>query len=237
MTELAAFDCAHDGVALRGYVARPAGEGPFPAVLVMHSALGIRHMTRDVARRLAGLGYLAVACDMYGAEADISAPDKAGAHYAALLATPDTLRARTALWFDAVAAREDVDAGRIAAIGYCFGGQCVLELARSGRDAKAVVSYHGLLTTHAPAEPGQIKGEVSVWCGARDPFGPPEQTVAFRAEMEAAGANWQITEWGKVQHGFTDPAGEGGMAGIAYDLIADKVSWAGTLALLGVVLA
>ncbi len=236
MSELLPIEIEQAGVNLRGYVARPAGEGPFPAVLVMHSALGIRHMTHDIARKLAALGYLAVAADMYGKDADISEPMKAGACYAALLQTPDLLRARTAAWFDAVAARGDVDASRIAAIGYCFGGQCVLELARSGRDVKAAVSFHGLLTTHAPAKPGDIKGEVAVWCGARDPFGPPEQTVAFRAEMEAAGANWQITEWGKVAHGFTDPKGEGGMPGIEYDLIADKVSWAGTVALLQTVL-
>ena len=236
MRELEPMTCEQDGVKLLGFAAIPDGPGPHPAVLVMHSALGIRHMTRDIARRLAELGYLAVATDMYGAEADISAPEKAGANYAALLQEPDRLRARTALWFDAVAARADVDASRIAAIGYCFGGQCTMELARSGRDVKAAVSFHGLLTTHAPAQPGDIKGEVAVWCGARDPFGPPEQTVAFRAEMEAAGANWQITEWGKVQHGFTDPKGEGGMPGIEYDLIADKVSWAGTLALLEVAL-
>lgn len=236
MTELAAFECEHDGVRLSGLVAVPAGAGPHPAVLVMHSALGIRHMTQDVITRLAGLGYLAVATDMYGKDADISTPEAAGAIYMAVLQNPERLRARTAVWFDAVAARSDVDGARVAAIGYCFGGKCVLELARSGRDVKAAVSYHGLLTTHAPAGPGAIKGEVVAWCGARDPFGPAEETRAFRAEMEAAGANWQITEWGKVAHGFTDPAAEGGMPGIEYNLIADKVSWAGTVALLEVVL-
>ncbi len=236
MGELLPIVTEHEGVTLRGYVARPAGEGPFPAVLVMHSALGIRHMTHDIAGKLAALGYLAVATDMYGKDADISEPMKAGAHYAALFQTPDVLRARTAHWFDVVAALSDAKPARVAAIGYCFGGKCVLELARSGCDVKAVVSFHGLLTTHAPAQPGDIKGEVAIWCGARDPFGPAEETQGFRAEMEAAGANWQITEWGKVAHGFTDPNAEGGMPGIEYDLIADKVSWAGTLALLEVVL-
>ena len=237
MAQVQPIFCKHEGTRLRGWVATPAGAGPFPAVMVMHSALGIRHMTQEIAARLADLGYLAVATDMYGEDADLSAPEQAGAHYGALLAAPDSLRARTALWFDTVVARSDVDAARIAAIGYCFGGKCVMELARSGRDLRAAVSYHGLLTTHAPAQPGQIKGEVVAWCGARDPFGPPEETAAFRAEMAAAGASWQITEWGKVAHGFTDPKAEGGMPGIEYDPIADKVSWAGTLALLEVVLA
>ncbi len=237
VAELEPMICVHDGVTLKGLVAVPQGAGPFPAVLVMHSALGLRHLVSQIADKLADLGYLAIATDMYGQDADISAPEAAGAHYAALLQKPEVLRARTAAWFDAAAARGDVDAARIAAIGYCFGGQCVLELARSGRDVKAAVSYHGLLTTYAPAEAGQIKGEVAVWCGACDPFGPPEQTVAFRAEMVAAGAHWQITEFGDVAHGFTDPAAEGGMPGIEYNLIADKVSWGGTLALLGIVLA
>jgi dienelactone hydrolase len=237
MSKLQPVSCEHEGVRLRGFAATPQGQGPFPAVLVMHSALGLHHMVQDVAQRLAGLGYLAVATDMYGEDADLSAPEKAGEHYMALLQAPERLRERTALWFDTVAARADVDAARVAAIGYCFGGKCVMELARSGRDVKAAVSYHGLLTTHAPAQPGQIKGEVVAWCGALDPFGPPEETVAFREEMVAAGANWQITEFGKVAHGFTDPKAEGGMPGIEYDAMADKTSWAGTEALLEIVLA
>jgi dienelactone hydrolase len=226
------IECTHGEVLLRGAVARPEGEGPFPAVLVMHSALGIRHMTQGIARNLAANGYVAVATDMYGADADISDPMKAGALYAAFLENGPLLRARCALWFDTVAQMPDVDANRVAAIGYCFGGQCVLELARSGRDLRAAVSFHGSLKTHAPAMPDEIKGEVAAWCGARDPFGPAEETVAFRAEMEAAGASWQITEWGKVAHGFTDPKAEGGMPGIEYDALADKVSWAGTVAIL-----
>jgi dienelactone hydrolase len=232
MAALQPLDCQHDGVALRGQMAVPQGTGPFPTVMVMHSALGLYHMACDVAAKLASLGYLAVATDMYGVDADLSAPEKAGQYYMAILENPTLLRDRCALWFDTVAALPHSDAARIAAIGYCFGGQCVLELARSGRDVKAAVSYHGLLTTHAPASKGDIKGEVVAWCGARDPFGPPADTVAFRAEMEAAEANWQITEWGKVAHGFTDPKAEGGMPGIEYNVIADAVSWAGTLALL-----
>ncbi len=236
MTELQPISCEHDGTELEGLLARPASSGPFPAVLVMHSALGLRHMVGDIAQKLSALGYLAVATDMYGRDADIQAPEQAGAFYMALLETPDRLRARTAAWFDCIAAHPDVDPARIAAIGYCFGGKCVLELARSGRDLKAAVSFHGLLTTHAPAQPGQIKGHVAAWCGALDPYGPHDETEAFRLEMIAADAQWQIMEFGKVEHGFTDPRAEGGMPGIAYDAIADKVSWAGTLALLEEVL-
>ena len=231
------IECTHGEVLLRGAVARPEGEGPFPAVMVMHSALGIRHMTHDIASRLAALGYIAVATDMYGADADLSAPEKAGEHYMALLADGARLRERCALWFDTVAALPDVDASRIAAIGYCFGGQCVLELARSGRDAKAVVSFHGGLTTHAPLAEGAFKGEIVAWCGQHDPFAPPEHTEKLRAELIAAKAHWQLTVFGDAAHGFTDPKAEGGMPGIEYNAMADTVSWAGTVALLAKVLA
>jgi len=237
MTDMQVLECTHGGVLLRGAMVRPQGKGPFPAVLVMHSALGIRHMTREIAERLAGLGYLAVTTDMYGADADIGAPEKAGVHYMAMLEAPDLMRERCALWFDTVAALPDVDPTRIAAIGYCFGGQCVLELGRSGREAKAVVSLHGGLTTKTPACPGDIKGEVVVWCGQHDPFAPPEHTEALRQELIAAKARWQITVFGEAAHGFTDPKAEGGMPGIEYNAMADKVSWAGTVAILEQVLA
>jgi dienelactone hydrolase len=237
MAELAAVECTHDGLLLRGWIARPEGDGPFPTVLVMHSALGIRHMTEEVAGKLAGLGYLAVATDMYGKDADISDRMKAGELYMAMLENGPLLRERCALWFDTAAALPDVDARRIAAIGYCFGGQCVLELARSGRDARAVVSFHGGLTTHAPLEKGAFKGEIVAYCGQHDPFAPADHTKALQEELRAAEAHWQITVFGDAAHGFTDVNAEGGMPGIEYNKMADTMSWAGTVALLQQVLA
>lgn len=225
------------GTEFEALVARPQGPGPHPAVLVMHSALGLRHMVTEKAQTLAELGYLAVATDMYGVGADTSTPEKAGAHYMRYYDEPALLRTRCVAWFDAVAAREDVDAARIAAIGYCFGGRCTLELARSGADVKAVVSYHGILTTHAPAQPGAIKGAVSVWAGLDDPYAPQADIDALKAELAGSGARWHVAEFAGVAHGFTDPEGQGGAPGIAYDAVADRVSWAGTLALLSVELA
>ncbi|MET0271073.1 MAG: dienelactone hydrolase family protein, partial [Sphingomonas sp.] len=130
-----------------------------------------------------------------------------------------------------------VDPSRTAAIGYCFGGMCVLELARSGVDLRAAVSFHGLLRTDRPAAPGAITGQVAAWCGARDPYVPAADVEAFRAEMAEAGAAAQVTVFNAAAHGFTDPdATAMGRAGVAYDAIADRVSWAGTVALLDAVL-
>src|SRR5262249_10136723 len=151
----------HDGTLLRGYAARPAGAGPAPAVLVMHSALGIAHAVNEqTARKLADEGYLAVCTDMYGAHLEGAPLEDAGLAYAENHADPDKQRARTVAWFDAIAARADVDADRVAAVGFCYGGTTVLELARSGADVKAAISYHGILTTHARAEPGAVQGHV-----------------------------------------------------------------------------
>jgi dienelactone hydrolase len=159
MKGTAPMDLVHAGTDLRGFVAAPSGGGevPFPTVMVMHSGLGLRHNLQDKLQKLNERGYLAVATDMYGVGAHDHGEEAAGAHYQALSENPALLRERTVAWFDAIAARPDVDAARMAAIGYCFGGLCVLELARSGADAKAVVSYHGILTTHAPASVSSLR--------------------------------------------------------------------------------
>lgn len=233
MTELTAVTCDHGGVELVGQLALPAGPGPHPAVLVMHNAHGLGPQVRESAAALARLGYLAIATDMYGGGLFHQDPKTAGDSLTPLWRDPALLRARVVAWFEAVRARPESDPARIAAIGYCFGGQCVLELARSGADVKAVVSYHGILSTFARAEPGAIKGQVAVYTGTRDPYVPREHVEALRAEMEAAGARWQVTEFGEVWHSFTDPhAAEMPVPGVAYDRVAHQVSWAGTLALL-----
>lgn len=233
MSEFEAIVCDHNGFTLEGIVAKPQGQGPFPAVMVMHSALGLRHQVPKTAEKLAALGYLAVATDMYGAEIQAGGQEAAGQAYMAFHEDPSLLRGRVTAWFDTIAARPDVNRTRIAAIGYCFGGMCVLELARSGADVKAVVSYHGILTTHAPAKPGDIKGEIAAYCGALDPYAPVEHIDALRQELTDAGARYTITTFGEAAHSFTDPdAGNMGMPGIAYHPLADKLSWAGTLALL-----
>jgi dienelactone hydrolase len=229
-----AVEVEHGGTTLCGYAARPARDGPLPAVLVMHSALGVAHgVNEPVARKLAAEGYLAICTDMYGAHLEGAGIEDAGLAYAKNLADPDQQRERTVAWFESVAGRPDVDASRVAAIGFCYGGHTVLELARSGADVKAAVSYHGILTTHRPAEPGTINGRVVAYCGANDPYAPLADVDALRAELERAGARYQITTFGTVGHGFTDPeAARLGLEGVGYDELADHLSWNGTLVLL-----
>jgi dienelactone hydrolase len=236
MADFQAFHCDHDGVRLEGLMARPAGAeaGPFPTVMVMHSANGLRHQVQDTIGKLAALGYLAIATDMYGPEIQAGSQEGIHAEYANFAGdNRHNVRPRARAWLEAVRAHPDVDPARIAAIGYCFGGHCVLELARSGADLQLVVSYHGTLSTHARAEPGAVKCEVAAYCGAQDPFAPLDDVEALRSELAKAGARYQITIFGEAAHSFTDPdAARMGMEGIRYDRMADRISWAGTLALL-----
>lgn len=232
MTRSIALELEHAGAQLIGEMIRPAGTGPFPAVLVMHNALGIGDHVRAVAQRLSGLGYMAVVTDMYGGGAPFG--DASG--YEVFASEPELLRARVRAWFDHVAVQPQVDASRIAALGYCFGGTCVLELARSGAAAKAVVSYHGILTTKQPMQQGAFAGEVLAFCGARDPYAPLDHIEALRAEMASAGVRQTITTFGEAQHSFTDPGADRmGREGIAYNVLADRLSWAGTVELLAAV--
>jgi dienelactone hydrolase len=233
MTRSQTLKLEHAGAALEGFLAMPVGPGPHPAVMAMHDAHGLSDRMRGVARRLANAGYLALATDMYGGGLHHPVPEAAGVAIAPLWNDPELLRQRVIAWLDLLRARPEADPDRIGAIGYCFGGQCVLELARSGADVKAVVSYHGILTTAKPAEPSTVKARIAVYTGAKDPYVPRQDVTAFRDEMIAAGARWQITEFGEAHHSFTDPgAGSSGTPGVAYDRLADSISWAGTEAML-----
>jgi dienelactone hydrolase len=225
----------HDGTRLRGYAALPDTTEPAPAVLVMHSALGVAHeVNESTARKFAERGYVAICTDMYGAHLGGASVEDSGRAYAENLADREKQRARTIAWFDRIATRPDVDDERVAAVGFCYGGMTVLELARSGADLKAAVSYHGTLTTHARAEPGAIRGHVVAYCGAGDPYAPLEDVDNLRKEMLDAGVkNYQITIFGAAVHGFTDAdAARLHLEGVEYDALSNDLSWTGTLLLL-----
>ena len=233
MGELSTFEYAHQGVALRGELATPAGPGPHPGLLVMHDAHGLGAVVRERAKRLAQAGYVALATDMYGGGQLFTKSKEAGAPFMELQDSPALLRGRILAGLEALRALPQVDSSRIGAIGFCFGGQCVLELARSGADVRAVVSFHGLLKTRSPAEPGAVKAKILVLTGAKDPYAPLEDVGGFQDEMIAAGADWQVTIYGEALHAFTDPQAETkGVPGVRYDPLVDKLSWAQATAFL-----
>lgn len=224
--------CTHEGTNLEGFIARPVGAEARPAVLMFPGATGPGPSFHAAAREVAERGYCAIGIDMYGRDADLSSPQAAGAFFAELMARPQAIRERAVAWFEAVRALPGVDADRVAAIGYCFGGKCVLELARSGAAVRCVSSFHGLLTTHAPAQPGVVTARVAFWSGGRDPYAPLADFDGLRAELEAADVDYHATLFSKARHSFTDPDHDGIAEGIAYDLTAHRIAWDGTMALL-----
>jgi dienelactone hydrolase len=226
----------HVGTAvLHGYVAwDDARRGPRPGVLVVHEWWGVTDNIRAQARRLAEAGYVAFALDMYGDGKVATHPQDAQAFVAEATKDPAVMAAR----FDAALAelKKDphVDSTRIAAIGYCFGGGVVLGRARAGVPLAAVASFHGMLATQTPARPGAVQARILVLTGAADPFVSPEQVEAFKREMQAAGARFEVVTYPGAKHGFTNPsAGTYGMPALAYDSTADRESWAALLKMLG----
>jgi dienelactone hydrolase len=235
MPNLKPITYEHAGTTLLGLIAIPEGPGPHPAVLVMHDARGLGDLVKQRATTLASLGYVALATDMYGGGVNHTNGIDAAPLMMAFHQDPQKLRDRVVGWLEVLKAQPGVDSDRTAAIGFCFGGQCVLELARSGADVKVVVSYHGLLTTQLPTQQGVIKALATVFTGTEDPYAPAEHVEGFRQEMKAAGAKWQVTEFSGVYHAFTDPNGEREMTqipGLKYDALADRLSWTATLELL-----
>ena len=216
-------------VNLRGYLALDESTAaPRPGVLVFHEGLGLGEFAMERARRLAGLGYVALAADMFGDRRQASNLKEVATLVGGLRAEPEQLRARGRAALAALATLPQVDAGRLAAIGFCFGGSVVLELAREGADLKAVVSFHGVLATKMPALPGLVKSSVLVCTGVEDPLAPPEQVADFKNEMRIGGVkDWQVIAYGNTLHGFTNPAADGSMMRTArYNEQADRRSWA-----------
>jgi dienelactone hydrolase len=213
---------------LRGYLAHENAAGPRPGVLVFHEGLGLNEFAIERARRLAELGYVSLAADMFGERRQGKNLQEIATLVGGLRAEPEKLRARGRAALVTLAALPQVDADRCAAIGFCFGGSVVLELARAGADLKAVVSFHGVLATKLPAQSGQVKASVLICTGAEDPLAPPDQVAAFEDEMRAAAvADWQVISYGNTLHGFTNPAADGSMMRTAmYNEQADRRSWA-----------
>ena len=214
----------------KGHIAYDAAGGePRPGVLVVHEWWGLDDYIRGRARMLAELGFTALAADMYGGGRTAAEPEGAGALMNSVLGDMDAGTARFRAAFDALAGHASVDAGRIAAIGYCFGGAMVLHGARIGLDLKGVVSFHGSLGSfHKPAK-GEVKAKVLVCHGAADSLVSDEEIAGIREEMADAGADLRFVAYEGALHGFTNPQatanGEKYGLPLAYDETVDKQSW------------
>lgn len=214
-----------DGEAvLEGYVAYDdALPGRRPAVLIVHEWWGLGDHVKNVARRLAELGYVAFALDMYG-KGKLTTDAGQASQWAGEFRRDFALAERR---FDAgltaLKKHPRVDGEKIVAIGYCFGGTVCLEMARVGKDFAGVVSFHGGLASQAPAERRALKARVLVCHGADDPAVPQADVDAFVAEMRAARADWQLVMYGNAVHSFTNPAANSERA--RYDEKADRRSW------------
>lgn len=222
-----------DGARLVGHLAYDeTREGKRPGILIVHEATGLSPHEKGRAERLAGLGFVALAMDLFGEGKRAANMEEAMRWVHELTGNPARLRARARSGLDALAAHARVDPARLGAIGYCLGGTTVLELARSGAPVGAVVSFHGGLQTAAPQDARNIKAKVLVCTGGEDNFIPPEQRQAFEREMREGGVDWQMSIYGKTKHSFTNPGADAlGMEGLAYNPSADRRSWAEMLTL------
>ena len=209
---------------LRGELYRPTAPNG-SAVLVVHEADGIGGNVREHCLRFAGLGYVAAAADMHGGGRVLEGGAMMAA-VAAFRANAPLFRRRVRAAFDAMCALDDVQPERTAAIGFCFGGTAVLELARSGAPVAAVASFHGLLTTAAPARRGAVTATILAATGAKDPLVPPEDIMAFQREMSTADADWHLIVHGRALHSFTNRAvDELDDPRMAYEPTAHHLSW------------
>ena len=219
---------------LEGYwAAAQCGEGPAPVVMVVHQWMGPGDYEKARADMLAKECYNAFVVDMYGQGVRPADKTEAGAQATLYKNDPALARGRMKAALDYVRSRADADPARVAVIGYCFGGTMALELARSGADINAVISFHGGLSTKAPAGAGAVKAAVQVHHGAADPHVPPAEVAAFVAEMDGADADWVFTSYAGAVHAFTEKAaGSDPSTGAAYDEKADRRSWTAARAFL-----
>ncbi len=214
-------------VALEGLFAYDdAIDGPRPVVLIHHTWVGRDGFVAEKARLIAELGYLGFAADTYGRGILGKSPEENAGLMRPFMNDRAKLQRRLRAALSAVKLLPWADNAKIAAIGFCFGGLCALDLARSGADIRGVVSFHGLLVPPAdlPA-PQQIKASVLVLHGHDDPMVPVDQVQALQTELTRAGADWQVHAYGNTMHAFTNPVANNPSFGTVYQPLADRRSW------------
>ena len=213
---------------LEGYLAYDdATTTARPGVLVVHQWLGLTDYEKHRAEQLAGLGYVAFCADIYGKGIRPKDTSEAGVQATKYKSDRALLRLRVNAGLDELKQNPLVDKSRVAAIGYCFGGTTVIELARSGADLQGIVSFHGGLDSPTPADGKNIKCKILICHGADDPFEKPADLAAFEDEMRQANVDWVLIKYGGAVHSFTQPmAGNDNSKGAAYNERADRRSWA-----------
>lgn len=219
-------------VKLTGLLARPVGK-PKAVVAVFPTIVNQSPAVADKALALAEAGYLALICDFYGTQPDDFAHSRELAD--ALRTDQEAQRERFRAGLRALTSLEEAQGLPAMAIGFCMGGMAVLELARDGADLLAVASFHGILQTPQPAQPGAVKARILICHGDADALVPRSQVIGFWEEMDAAGANWHFHSYSGVPHSFTNPY-PGPTGALAHDKSADRQSWAATLSLFDEVL-
>jgi dienelactone hydrolase len=222
----------HDGKSFTGYLADGSGGRPAPGILVAHEGGGLSRHTKERARRLGELGYVAFALDMYGEENPTL--ERAMELGKALRGDVPAIRGRLGAAFQILTAQPDVDRSRLAAIGFCMGGAAVIELARTGAPLACVVGFHAGFLVGKPEDNRAIRAKLLLCHGAGDPIVTATQVDAFVAEMKEAGTDWQLHLYGGVGHSFTNPDIDAlALPGFAYHAVADARSWQAMLILFG----
>ena len=222
-----------DGVKLKGFLARDdAAKGKQPGVLVVHEWWGLNDYAKERCKMLAERGYVAFAPDMYGGGKTTEHPDDARKMAGMVRENVAVWRGRAEAGLKQLTAQPNVDADRLAAIGYCFGGSTALQLAASGANLKAVATFHAALPKLTVDDAKRIKARVLICHGADDFFIKPEDIKAFRATLDAAGVKYDFVAYKGAVHSFTVPdAGQANIKGMKYDKAADEDSWKRMLAL------
>jgi dienelactone hydrolase len=235
-----AVEYSAQGVTMKSYLAYDVNtQGKRPGVLVVHEWWGLNDYARMRARMLAEMGYTALAVDMYGDGKQAMHPDDAGKFASEVTNNFESGKARFLAAMDFLKQQPTVDPTRIAAIGYCFGGGVVLNMARQDVDLKGVASFHGSLTAFKPAQPGGIKVKILVLNGADDKFITAQQIDSFKQEMTAAGADFKFISYPDAVHSFTNPEadelGKKFNMPLAYNADADQKSWTELTSFLGTI--
>lgn len=213
-------------VVLESYMAwDDSGSDPRPGVLISHAWAGRGEHEQNKAEQLAELGYVGLAIDLYGQGKRGTTKEENAALMQPLLDDRAALQRRITLGLETLRKQKEVDSARVAAMGFCFGGLCVLDLARTGADVAGVASFHGLFARPGNTDGNRIAAKVLVLHGWDDPMATPDQVLGLAEELTAMGADWQIHAYGNTLHAFTNPAADDPEFGTVYDQDADHRSW------------